>query len=322
MQIFDLVIRLTVLSAIPLLMVAIGALFCERSGVVNIALEGIMMVGAFSGALFVNKIQHVVTNPSFFSNQLIYLGGLLVGGIVGMVISLAHAFASINMKSNQVISGTAINIFAASFVVFMARQVFGFQQIYFSDRFSFSVSVLKDIPVVGPLLFQRVYLSTYVGIIILIIGTIVLYKTRFGLRLRACGEHPQAADAAGINVYRIRYAAVMISGFLGGMGGVALIIPTSVSFNASVYGFGFLALALLIFGQWKPLRVLVGSLIFGLALTVASAHDSIPFFASLKISGYFYDMVPYIVTLIVLVFSSKKSQAPRASGQPYDQGKR
>lgn len=322
MQIIELILRLMVVSAIPLLIVAIGGMFSERSGVVNIALEGIMLVGAFSGIVFINKMQSAMMIRTILGNQLLLLGGLVVGGLVGMVISLAHAFASIKMKANQVISGTAINIFAASFVVFMARQVFGYQQVYFMDRFKLSIPVLKDIPILGAMLFNNAYLSTYLGMAILIIGAHVLYKTRFGLRLRACGEHPQAADAAGINVYKIRYASVLISGFLAGLGGVALIVPTSVNFNATVYGFGFLALAVLIFGQWKPYRILIGSLIFGLALTVASASDSIPFLQALNLNRYFYNMIPYIITLIVLGFTSKKSQGPRAAGQPYDKGKR
>jgi len=176
--------------------------------------------------------------------------------------------------------------------------------------------------VLGELLFQNSYITTYLGFLVLIIASIVLYKTKFGLRLRACGEHPQAADSVGISVYKMRYAGVLLSGFLGGIGGLVFVIPTSTNFNASVAGYGFLALAVLIFGQWKPIRILYAALFFGLMKTIASAYSGIPFLARLGIPSYMYKMIPYIATLIVLAFTSKKSQAPKAAGVPYDKGKR
>jgi len=171
-------------------------------------------------------------------------------------------------------------------------------------------------------LFQNTYITTYLGIAILLAAAFVLYKTRFGLRLRACGEHPQAADSVGVNVYKIRYAGVAISGALGGLGGLVFVVPTSTNFNATVAGYGFLALAVLIFGQWKPLRILFAAFFFGLMKTVAASYSGLSFLQNLPIPSDIYKMIPYIATLIVLAFTSKNSQAPRASGVPYDKGSR
>ena len=174
----------------------------------------------------------------------------------------------------------------------------------------------------GPLLFQNAYITTYLGFAILAVAAIVLYKTKFGLRLRACGEHPQAADSVGINVYKMRYAGVAISGALAGIGGLVFVIPTSTQFNATVSGYGFLALAVLIFGQWKPARILFAAFFFGLMMTIASVYSGIPLLNGLGIPSDIYKMVPYAATLVVLAFTSKNSQSPRASGVPYDKGSR
>ncbi len=227
------------------------------------------------------------------------------------------------MKADQTISGTALNMFAPAFAIFVARVIQGVQQIQFANTFRIeSVPVLGRIPFLGPLLFQNTYVTTYLGILILILSAVVLYKTRFGLRLRACGEHPHAADAAGINVYRMQYAGVAISGALAGLGGLVFVVPTSTNFNADVAGYGFLAIAVLIFGQWKPWKIFGASLFFGLMKTIAAAYSGIPFLASLGIPSYLYKMVPYIATMVVLMFTSRNSQAPRASGVPYDKGQR
>ena len=157
---------------------------------------------------------------------------------------------------------------------------------------------------------------------ILLLAAFVLYRTKFGLRLRACGEHPQAADSVGVNVYKIRYAGVAISGALGGLGGLVFVVPTSTNFNATVAGYGFLALAVLIFGQWKPGRILFAAFFFGLMKTIAASYSGLSFLRDLPIPGDIYKMIPYFATLIVLAFTSKNSQAPRASGVPYDKGSR
>jgi simple sugar transport system permease protein len=311
------VIQQTMYFMIPLLVVALGGMFSERSGVVNIALEGIMTIGAFTSILFINQFQDVL------SGQGLLILAILIAGLSGMLFSLFHAYAAINMKADQVISGTALNMFAPAFAVFIGRMLYGVQQITFNNSFYIKkIPLLGDIPVLGKLLFTNTYITTYLGIIILIASAIVLYKTKFGLRLRACGEHPQAADSVGINVYRIRYSGVMISGALGGIGGLVFVVPTSTNFNATVAGYGFLALAVLIFGQWKPVRIFYAAFFFGLMKTISASYSGIPLLNDLGIPSSFYKMIPYIATLVVLAFTSKKSMAPKASGVPYDKGMR
>mgnify|MGYP001201171661 CR=1 FL=1 len=310
-------VQQTMYFSIPLLIVALGGMFSERSGVVNIALEGIMIMGAFTSILFISLLQDRIPG------QPILLLAILIAAATGVLISLAHAYASINMKADQVISGTAINMFAPAFAIYVARMIRTVQQIPFVNQFRIEkVPVLGNIPVLGGLLFQNTYITTYLGFAILVVSWMVLYKTRFGLRLRSCGEHPQAADSVGINVYRMRYAGVAISGALAGIGGLVFVIPTSTNFNASVAGYGFLALAMLISGQWKPAKILMAAFFFGLMKTIASAYSGIPLLAAWKIPNDIYKMVPYIATLIVLAFTSKNSQAPRAEGIPYDKGGR
>ena len=317
MSILYFLVQQTMFFSIPLLIVALGGMFSERSGVINIALEGIMIIGSFTGILFISFFQKVIPG------QPILLLAVLVSSLTGILVSLLHGYASINMKANQIISGTAINMLAPAVAIYIARQIRTVQQIPFINQFRIDKApVLGSIPFIGPLLFQNTYLTTYIGFLILIVSSIILYKTRFGLRLRSCGEHPQAADSAGINVYRMRYAGVMISGALAGLGGLVFIIPTSTQFNAEVSGYGFLALAVLIFGQWKPVRILAAAFFFGLMKAVASSYSGIDFMKAIPIPSYVYKMIPYIATLIVLAFSSRNSQAPRAEGIPYDKGSR
>ncbi|MHB1453110.1 MAG: ABC transporter permease [Saccharofermentanales bacterium] len=305
--------------SIPLLIVALGGMFSERSGVVNIGLEGIMIMGAFTGIYFINRMQDRM------EGQALLILAILISAFTGMVYSLLHAYASINMNADQVISGTALNMFAPAFAVFTARmiQAQGVQQIQFNNTFRIKeVPFLSKIPVIGDMLFKDTYITTFLGVAILVVSATILYKTRFGLRLRACGEHPQAADSVGINVRRMRYAGVMISGGLAGLGGLIFVIPTSTDFNATVAGYGFLALAVLIFGQWKPWRIFVVALFFGLLKTISAAYSGVTILAELPIPNVVYKMLPYVATLIVLAFTSKRSQAPKASGVPFDQGKR
>ncbi|MDD3414130.1 MAG: ABC transporter permease [Lachnospiraceae bacterium] len=317
MSVVYFIFQQTMFFTIPLLIVALGGMFSERSGVVNIALEGIMTMGAFCSILFLNL------SGNSMSGQGQLLIAILIAMGSGVLFSLFHAYAAINMKADQVISGTALNMFAPAFAIFVARVIQGVQQIQFTNSFRIeSVPILGDIPFLGSLFFKNTYITTYIGFAILIISAIVLYKTRFGLRLRACGEHPHAADSAGINVYRMQYAGVLISGALGGLGGLVFVVPTSTNFNATVSGYGFLALAVLIFGQWKPGKILGASLFFGLMKAIAAAYSGIPFLAGMNIPSYLYKMIPYVATLIVLIFTSKHSQAPRASGVPYDKGSR
>lgn len=310
-------VQQTMLFSIPLLLVALGGMFSERSGVVNIALEGIMIIGAFTGIFFISRFGNL------FSPTITLFIAIIISALSGLIFSLLHAYASINMSADQVISGTALNIFAPAFAIYVTRAIQVVQQISFVNNFRIeSVPVLGNIQIIGNLLFKNAYITTYLGFIILALSWFALYKTRFGLRLRSCGEHPQAADSVGINVYKMRYFGVAISGALAGIGGLVFVIPTSTNFNATVAGYGFLALAVLIFGQWKPIRILYAAFFFGLMKTLASAYSGIPILSNLPISNSVYKMIPYITTIIVLAFTSKNSQAPKASGLPYDKSVR
>lgn len=299
---------------IPLLITALGGLFSERSGVVNIGLEGLMIVGAFIGALVIFKLQPIYPNTAIWI-------GLLASMAGGAIFSLLHAFASINLNANQVISGTAINMIAGSLTVFLARNITGSGNIrIMSGLERFDIPFLSSIPIIGKLLFTQTYASTWVVLLILLISWFVLYKTAFGLRLRSCGEHPHAADSAGINVYRVRYAAVMISGAFAGLGGSVMLVTFAGEFTGSVAGLGFLALAALIFGQWKPFGILGATMFFGFASTIATVSQVIPTLA--VIPPVILKVFPYVVTLIALIIFSKSSQAPKAAGEPFEHGTR
>ena len=301
-------------STMPLLITALGGLFSERSGVVNIGLEGLMVIGSFASALVIFATQ------SFLGDGAIWLG-LLVATFAGIAFSLLHAFASINLNANQVISGTAINMVAGALTVFLARKMTGSGNIRITNSLGrFDIPVLHDIPVIGKLFFTQTYASTWLLLLIVVLSWIVLYRTPFGLRLRACGEHPHAADAAGVNVYLTRYIGVMISGAFAGLGGAVIIVTLSSEFSGSVSGLGFLSLAALIFGQWKPLGILGATFFFGLATTIANVSQVVPVLSS--IPGVLLKTFPYVVTLIALIISSKSSQAPRAAGEPFDHSKR
>ena len=309
-QIFPYAIAYT----IPLLITALGGLFSERSGVVNIGLEGLMVVGSFTGALVISTLQPILPEGAVWV-------GLLLAAVAGGVFSLLHAFASVNLNANQVISGTAINMIAGALTVFFARNISGSGNIQIVTGLTRrNIPLLHRIPIIGRLLFTQTYATTWVVLLILFLGWYLLYKTPFGLRLRACGEHPEAADAAGVNVIKIRYIGVIISGAFSGLGGAIILVTYSGEFNGSVAGLGFLALASLIFGQWKPLGILGATFFFGFASTLANVSQVIPSLA--KIPGILLKAFPYVVTLIALIAFSKSSQVPRAAGQPFDHGTR
>lgn len=310
----------TLLFAIPLLVVALGGMFSERSGVINIALEGLMILGGFFGIFFINFMQV----NQIMSGQALLIVALLVSGVVGALFSLLHAFASIHLKADQTISGTAINLFAPALGLFIAKTIQdGVQSVMFENQFRIvEVPILSQIPIIGDLFFKNCYLTTFIGIGILIVSYLFLMKTKTGLRLRSCGENPQASDAAGINVYKMRYLGVILSGFLAGMGGLIYILPISTEFNCNVAGYGFLALAVLIFGNWKPWRIAGAAFFFGATKTIAYTYTSIPFLAALSLPATTYKLIPYVATLILLAFTSKNSAAPRAEGEPFDKGKR
>lgn len=295
---------------IPLLITSLGGLYSERSGIVNIGLEGLMVVGFFAGAVTIKTLEVALPDLSIVI-------GLLVGIIAGVLFSLLHAFASINLNANQVISGTAINMLAGALTVFLARTITGSGNIGIRlGIVRWDVPLLSKIPVIGPLFFENTYYTTWIVLAIWGFSWFLLYKTSFGLRLRACGEHPNAAASAGVNVIRMRYIGVMVSGGLAGLGGAVMIATYAGEFNGTVAGLGFLALAALIFGQWKPLGILGAAFFFGFARTIADASQVIPQFENFP--PLILKIFPYVITLIALVLFSKTSKAPKASGEPFD----
>lgn len=321
MLIFADILSSTILFAVPLLLVALGGMFSERSGIINIALEGIMIIGALLSCLFLRAMDQIgwgAQHPQFA----VFLA-ILVAALSGAVFSMLLAFASVHLKANQTIGGTALNMLAPAFAIVLTWAIQGQGQTTIAiPKWVRITSEASQEVFFNRLIFKSLYLTTPIAILLLIASVIILYKTRLGLRLRSCGEHPQAADSVGVNVYRMRYAGVAISGALAGVGGLVFVVPTSTNFNATVAGYGFLALAVLIFGQWRPSRILFAAFFFGLMKTVASAYSGIPFLANLGIPNDVYKMVPYVATLIVLAFTSKNSMAPRAEGIPYDKGSR
>lgn len=318
----------TIIFAIPLMLVALGGMFSERSGVINIALEGIMIIGALIGCLALRTF-----NMSGFGLAHPILAVLIaigISAISGAVFSLLLAFAAINLKADQTIGGTALNMLAPAFAVVLSWAIQGQGNtvinipnwVRMSEK---TFGLAEGTGFIHNLIFKSLYLTTPIAILLLIISIIILYKTKFGLRLRSCGEHPQAAASAGISVYKMRYAGVIISGILGGIGGLAYTVAAGAGFQSSVAGYGFLALAVMIFGNWKPVSIFFASMFFAFFKILGNYSGSLVFlpkFENLKDSNYIYLMIPYIVTLIVLVLTSKKSAAPKAEGIPYDKGQR
>lgn len=314
-------IQNTLPVTIPLLLVALGGMFSERSGIVNIALEGIMLFGAFFGCLFVFSVQGTSLGP-----QTILLLAMLVAAVAGLLYSLLLSFAAVNMKADQTITGTALNMLIPAAILLFAKMYFNSDGITTDVNFYIKeVPVLGKIPVLGELFFRNTYITVYLGILMLIISTVIFYKTKFGLRLRACGEHPHAADSVGINVYLMRHAGVGLSGILGGIGGLFYavgVMDGNINGHTGVAGFGFLALAVMIFGQWKPVKILFAALFFAFLRSVAYSVSLIPFLDVLDINQTYYKMLPYIATMVVLAFTSRKSRAPKAEGIPYDKSLR
>lgn len=310
-------IQNTLPVAVALMLVALGGMYSERSGVINIALEGIMLVGAFTGSLTVFLIQ-----KSGIPKQLMLVIAMMVAAVMGVLFSLLLGYAAIRLKADQTIVGTALNMLVPAIVLLFSKMKFNSDGVTTEPDFYLrEVPGLSKIPVIGKLFFQNTYITVYISFAFLIIATILLYKAKFGLRLRACGEHPAAADSVGVNVYKMRYAGVMISGFLGGIGGYFYAVGVmngNCNGHTGVAGFGFLALAVMIFGQWKPIYIMLASLLFAFLRQVASSTQLIPLLSKWDISLDYYKMVPYIVTMVVLAFTSSRSRAPKAEGIPYD----
>lgn len=321
MDTFYYIIQSTLPIAVPLLLVGLAGMFSERSGIINIGLEGIMLFGAFFGCMTVYLMGDSSLNP-----QVLLLIAMVVAAIAGGLFSLLLAFASINMKADQTIVGTALNMLVPASVLLFCRMSFNSDSVTTSIKFYIrEVPGLSDIPVIGDLFFKNTYITIYIALIIMIIATIFFYKTKTGLRLRACGEHPQAADSVGVNVYKMRYLGVILSGILSGIGGYFYsvgVMSGNANGHTGVAGFGFLALAVMIFGQWKPIRILFAALFFAFLRTLAYSVTLIPFLNNLGINKVFYKMLPYIATMVVLAFTSKKSRAPKAEGVPYDKSVR
>ena len=311
-----LLIQYTLIFASVLLLVALGGCFSEHSGVINIGLEGIMVMGALGGALMMKYL------PSDTPAAAVILLVMLASLTIGMLYSLLLAVAAIQFKADQTLVGTAMNMLGTAAATVIVRAINSAEN---PDNVSSAIQyigVKKAFLVkIGSFEFNWFML---VALIALIISYIVLYRTRFGLRLRACGEHPQAADSVGLNVYKMRYAGVLISGVLGGLGGIVYITAgvSEWKFENGVAGFGFLALAVMIFGQWKPINIALASLLFGLFRALSNVYTGFDFMVALKLPGSVYNMLPYIISLVVLAFTSSKSRAPKAEGIPYDKGQR
>ena len=311
-----LLIQYTLIFASVLILVALGGCIAEHSGVINLGLEGIMVMGAMGGALAMRYL------PAGSPAIVIILCVILAAAFVGMLYSALLAVACINFKADQTIVGTALNMLgvAAATVIVKAINTA-------SNPDDVSSVIQYPIPKQALLVNINGFEFNWfmvVTLIVLILVYLMLYKTRFGLRLMACGEHPQAAASVGINVFKMRWAGVLISGALGGLGGIVF-ITAGVSewrFEYGVAGFGFLSLAVMIFGAWHPMKIALAALLFGMFRALSNVYMGFDFLASLNIPSQVYNMLPYIISLIVLAFTSEKSRAPKAEGIPYDKGTR
>ena len=310
-----LIVSSTLVYSAPLIFTALGGTFSENSGIVNVGLEGIMTMGAFTSIVF------NLSFASTFGAATPWLGALL-GGIVGIIFSLLHAVATINWRADHVISGTVLNLMAPPLAVFLVKAIYNTGQTEnINQNFGyFSFPGLANIPVIGPIFFKNTSAPAWVAIVLSIFLYWVLYKTRFGLRLRSSGENPQAADTLGINVYKMRYAGVLISGFLGGIGGAVFAEAIAGNFSVStIAGQGFMALAAMIFGRYNPIGAMLSSLFFGFAQSLSIIGDQIPGISSLP--SVYLQIAPYVLTIIVLVVFFGKTVGPAADGQNYIKSK-
>ena len=313
-----LLLKYTLLYASVLALVALGGMFSERSGVINIALEGIMVVGGLMGVVMIN-LMNKAGAPVWIG----ILITIIAAGVAGAVYSSLLAFSAINLKADQTIGGTALNLLATAVAMVVAKRINGSD----SPKITYNTNtngVLNNLHFsfnVGKLTLNWFIL---VAVIAVVVAWFILYRSRFGMRLMACGEHPQAAASVGVNVYKMRWAGVLMSGLLGGIGGMAYIVPAvgDWNFEMGVAGMGFLALAVMIFGQWKPLRIAGAAIFFAVFRAMANIFDSIGFLSALSLPKEIYNMMPFVASMIVLAFTSKKSRAPKAEGIPYDKGTR
>ena len=311
----NLLVSSMLIYAAPLVFTSIGGAFSEHSGVVNVGLEGIMVMGAFSGVVF------NLTFESTFGSLTPWLA-LLVGGIVGLIFSLIHAVATINFRADHVVSGTVLNLMAPALAIFLVKALYGKGQ---TDNIrvsfgKFNFPILADIPVIGDIFFKHTSLMGYLAVGFAFVAWFIMFKTKFGLRLRSVGEHPQAADTLGINVYLMRYWGVIISGFLGGVGGAIYAQSISVNFAATtIIGPGFIALAAMIFGKWDPIGAMLSSLFFGLSQSLAVIGSQLPFLS--HVPAVYLQIAPYVLTILVLAVFFGKAVAPKADGINYIKSK-
>lgn len=311
-----LLLQYTLIFASVLALVALGGCFSEHSGVINIGLEGIMVIGALGGALMMKYL------PDSTAAPFVILLVILASVAAGMIFSLFLGVAAINFNADQTLVGTALNLLGPAAAVVIVRAINMAESIdNVSSTVAYKQAKKAFLVNIGGFEFNWFML---IALILLILSYVVLYKTKFGLRLLACGEHPQAADSVGINVYKMRYAGVLISGALGGLGGLVYITAgvSEWKFENGVAGFGFLALAVMIFGQWKPVNIGLAALLFGLFRALSNVYTGFDVLVVLKLPGIIYNMLPYIISLVVLIFVSKNSRAPKAEGIPYDKGQR
>ena len=312
----SLLIQYTLIYASVLLLVALGGCFSEHSGVINLGLEGIMVMGALGGALVMKFFPDL---PAFA----MLVSVLFCSVVCGMLYSLLLAVAAIRFQADQTLVGTAMNLLGTAAATVYVKAMNTAEN---PHNVSSTIQYIQQKKAFILLKTGQFEVSWFMVIAVLLLAAahIVLYKTRFGLRLMACGEHPQAADSVGINVQKMRYAGVLISGFLGGLGGIVYITAgvSEWKFEYGVAGFGFLALAVMIFGQWKPLLIALAALLFGLFRALSNVYAGFDALAALNIPGSFYNMLPYIVSLAILALFSKNSRAPKAEGIPYDKSRR
>lgn len=314
-QILALLVSSMLIYSTPLIFTSIGGTFSERAGVVNVGLEGIMVMGAFAGVVFNLTFSDALGKATPWV-------AILVGGLVGVLFSLIHAAATVNFRADHVVSGTVLNLMAPALAVFLVKAIYGKGQTdNIQEAFrKFDFPILADIPVIGDIFFKNTSLIAYVAIVTAFVSWFVIFKTKFGLRLRSVGEHPQAADTLGINVYLMRYAGVMISGFLGGVGGAVYAQLISVNFAVStIAGPGFIALAAMIFGKWNPIGAMLSSLFFGLSQSLAVIGGQLPLLN--KVPPVYLQIAPYVLTIVVLAAFFGKAVAPKADGVNYIKSK-
>ncbi|SFA76582.1 nucleoside ABC transporter membrane protein [Lentibacillus halodurans] len=300
----------------PLIFTALGGVFSERSGVINIGLEGLMVMGAFVGIVF------NLTFADVFGSWTPWVS-IIAAAIVSAIFSLIHAVAAVSFRADQVVSGVAINFLALGLGVFLTKQWYdrGQTDMVSQQFFTRDFSLLGDIPIIGEIFFQGIYLTSYLAIVLAFVAWYVLYKTPFGLRLRSVGEHPMAADTNGINVYKMRYVAVILSGALGGLGGSVFALTIALNFShATIVGQGFMSLAAVIFGKWHPLGAMGAALFFGFAQSLSVISGGVPVLED--VPQVFLLIAPYVLTILALAGFIGRAEAPRANGEPYIKGTR